>query len=741
MNLRRCFLLLMIVVPAALAFLGIRSAMSQRRGTPAGNAEKAGDKPIALPGDEVGDLLRKWYAAGTAAGNVGDYYDNRDEGHSQLDLASYPQLQQISYTEDQVKARANWGAQSRLIAPDVVFGNSSTSLSAAQGGSNPRGYYVRPSGIVFLFGEYVRNNLYIYPEHQDYDPGHNGYGDGYGDLYPANTPYLIISQGSSGSDQPFMRAVPRTLAAFRPEVKQKLRQSGMLFPAVQMLLRLTGRQLAGEGEYLTGKAHPPVFDGANVNERKMVELAHAMTADDLPPMAQIHVAREDDPVLGLDYFEPEKTERLGDTPAAVARVFRGTARTRKVTVDAGKSKDLGGKPVKFFWTVLQGDASRIKIEYRNPEHSVAEVTIPYFDRFPVSGKPGMETNRVDIGVFVHNGKWYSPPAFLTFFTLDSEARTYDADGRVVDVGYGVGTASVSVADWAALLRMLGGEGAGWRERLLRGRFDAEELAALRKVAAEFSKADAAAIAARTGLERAEASNQAVDAARRSFEDAKGVGERILQSKLPKSDVTVAARVRQALDGILHDVGFMTANVGTLQPLLQSAGRDDLADFDSCREALVRSGVLRKSPAGGFDLTPVRGGGAPLATRLTRFEKGEVARLNASLLAHVIYPRIVRDEWRANYVDARLDTPKAWRDVYRYAPDGTMLGWTRYSEDGVQRFNAEGLLSVAEDGRGRCVKAMPVSYEKVGGVVKAVPTQEVREYSYSGPDDWKGVSKS
>ena len=35
-------------------------------------------KPITTARGELGDLLRKWYKEGTAAGNVGDWYDNRD---------------------------------------------------------------------------------------------------------------------------------------------------------------------------------------------------------------------------------------------------------------------------------------------------------------------------------------------------------------------------------------------------------------------------------------------------------------------------------------------------------------------------------------------------------------------------------------------------------------------------------------------------------------------------------------
>ena len=67
------------------------------------------------------------------------------------------------------------------------------------------------------------------------------------DLSP-NTPYLIASQGSSGSDQPFMRAIPYTLAAFRPEVKRKLIDNGLLMPTLQMILRQANKQIREEVE-------------------------------------------------------------------------------------------------------------------------------------------------------------------------------------------------------------------------------------------------------------------------------------------------------------------------------------------------------------------------------------------------------------------------------------------------------------------------------------------------------------
>src|SRR6516225_466331 len=176
-------------------------------------------KPITTASGKVGDLLRQWWKEGTAAGNVGDFYDNRDREHSPLNMTVYPQLQKITYSAEDLKFRRDWAAQGSVL-PKVVFGNSSTSAPFLLGGSNPRHYYSSPRGLDILYQHYTHNNVYIYPEHRDHDPGHNGKGDGYGDAYPTNTPYLITSQGSSGSDQPFMHAVAHTLAAFRPGVKR-----------------------------------------------------------------------------------------------------------------------------------------------------------------------------------------------------------------------------------------------------------------------------------------------------------------------------------------------------------------------------------------------------------------------------------------------------------------------------------------------------------------------------------------
>ncbi len=120
------------------------------------------DKPITTAGGEPGDLLRKWWKEGTAAGNVGDWYDNRDRGHSDLDTNSYPQLRRFVYSDDDLKQRRDWAAAG-AVRPDVTFGNSSTSAPPTLGGSNPRSLYLHPRGLPALYEQYTHANLYIYP--------------------------------------------------------------------------------------------------------------------------------------------------------------------------------------------------------------------------------------------------------------------------------------------------------------------------------------------------------------------------------------------------------------------------------------------------------------------------------------------------------------------------------------------------------------------------------------------------
>lgn len=396
---------------------------------------------------QVGESICRWYKEGTAAGLYGDLYDNRDGYHSGLNLGGYPQLTAVDYAPEAVTNGMHRGLQTHLFFNRITIGNASLANVAGPGWrSMPRLAYPDGRAMILLYFQYAGNHLYVYPEHNDYDPGHNGKGGGHGDVYCGNSPYLLISQGSSGSDQAFLNCVACTLASFRPDVKAFLAERGALMPAIQMLLRSSYKPAATNDDYLTGKAHPVVFDGSQLDTARMVQRAHDMTLDTLPPQIALKVVDEDKGVAGQDYFSPRASEILYDTPAAIGRVVRSTQYERRMVVTAGDSRDFTDKPLTYYWRVLRGDASRIRIKPVNKSGSIVELTVPYHERFPVEPGSAKEGNRVDIGAFVHNGTHYSAPAFVSFFYLDNEKRVYGPKQEILSVQYSGGVTPGNYVD-------------------------------------------------------------------------------------------------------------------------------------------------------------------------------------------------------------------------------------------------------------------------------------------------------
>ncbi|MEQ9407608.1 MAG: hypothetical protein RIK87_07760 [Fuerstiella sp.] len=393
------------------------------------------DRIITRVDDEAGELLRQWQAEKSAAGLAGVLYDNHDDGHSQLNPAHYPQLTRIRYSRAARQHRVHTGLQHQFRFNGIVLGNSSTALV---GGpfwrSQPRLAYCDGYAAAILADQYFGNHLYFYPEHRDYDAGTNGDG-GHGDVFPANTPCLVISQGSSGSDQVFIDAFAATLAALRPDVQQRLAAGSVLMPCLQMIFRHCNRQVQRPEVYLTGIAHPPVFQGDQLDKLCMVNMAHSLTADSLPPVAVLEVLSESVFQPGRDYFEPGQREELFTTPAAVARVCHAVQQTRSMKVSAKRSFDLNGRPLQWYWKVLQGDPERIRIQPESSDNSVVSISVGHHERQPIRPGSDLESSRVDIGVFAHNGLHYSAPAIISFLWPTNAVRTYSDDGRILSVRY------------------------------------------------------------------------------------------------------------------------------------------------------------------------------------------------------------------------------------------------------------------------------------------------------------------
>lgn len=474
------------------------------------DVNQAGKERLACGIDgQIGESLLKWFSEGSAAGNVGDIYDNQDRAHSPLDLKMFPQMTATTYAAEVQQRQLDNGAQrtflyvgrqavldqavlghnaqpqgnvsanikgstsagaprtptrletitdasdgsKQLASSDgvnarppakdglhrvVVLGNSSTALTGSPfWRSMPRLALTSPGGAEVLVQHYLNNHLYVYPEHRDHDPGHDEQA-GWGDVFFANTPFYIVSQGSSGTDQPFLQALAATLAALPPETKKKLREKGLISPTLQMIFRRCNRSIQSDDDYLTGLAHPTVFEGSQIDMERMVAMAHALKPTEIPPLAIATVLREDMGNPSVDYFDSVQSEAIINSPFAICRACNSTKYWREMVVTSRASVDANQAPLTFQWVVLRGDPQRVVIEPIEGDPMARHLRIGYHPRFAVQSGSTVESNRVDIGLFAHNGHCYSAPAIISFYFPDNEVRTYDDRQRILSVDYSAG---------------------------------------------------------------------------------------------------------------------------------------------------------------------------------------------------------------------------------------------------------------------------------------------------------------
>ncbi|HET9069181.1 MAG TPA: hypothetical protein VFN28_11100, partial [Amaricoccus sp.] len=386
--------------------------------TPPGPILPARPKVAAL------DILREHARRGRAAGNWGDLYDNRDRGHSRLDLARYPQLAATAYDAAARAAEADYGLQDRFLFHRPTFGNSSTAVTGgALWRSLPRLAMTEADGAgpLRLWQNASHNALYVYPAHKDYGPK----SDGVGDLFPANTPYLLISAGSSGSDQPFLDATALALAAFRPDTKAKLVAGNLVVPTVQMVLRRSLRSVTSRALYMSSAAWSAALEPWDINAARMVSLANSIRADAIPPQVRLAVETEDLGTEGVDFFGEGLSEQLFDTPAAVARIWRSRAARRSLVASVAETRDPSGRELAFAWRLLQGDPRHVTIEPLDAAGSRARITLDWTPPFPISKENPIRSARVDVGVFASNGVHDSAPAILSWYMPPSEIRTIE----------------------------------------------------------------------------------------------------------------------------------------------------------------------------------------------------------------------------------------------------------------------------------------------------------------------------
>ena len=361
-------------------------------------------------------LVSAFGPADVRADNTGDWYDNRDDGHSNLRLTDHPGAQAFS---------SGFSVQFDTIEGRIVVGNASLAFIGPIWASLPRGALMDSAGASATWAQYRSNNVYFYPEHRDHDAV---------DHYHAWLPTIGISQGSSGSEIDECHKWFSALAALPSDVKARLASEGLLMPALQMFWRRT--RVDSDEAYLGPLAHGSVFDNLG-NGPAMVALAQSMTADALVPLAQIEVLEETyGGTPGVDWFESFGVERHFDTPVSVCRIWRGREVVKRLVVSAASSFDVDGRPLTFHWRVLRGDPADVRIEALEADASRVAIEIDYHEARAIEGTD-RRSRLVAVGAFVDNGVWISPPAFVTSFTLASEQRRWDGEtGRLARIDYG-----------------------------------------------------------------------------------------------------------------------------------------------------------------------------------------------------------------------------------------------------------------------------------------------------------------
>jgi len=365
--------------------------------------------PICTNGSTLCAFLNQKQDEGLAAGNAGDSYQNADGGHSPLTnvATDHPQVTILPrLSSDTYNA----------LTYTVVVGNASLAYRSLPGevSLTRMDFMGGQYGANAAYQQYCKNNAYWYPEHYDHDAI---------DDYHGMLPSVNNSQGSSYSDIDEVKKYLWTLAAFRPDTKTKLKESGLLMPTLEMIMRRT--RVASDAEYLSGKAHINAYDDYD-NGLAMAQLANAMLTTDIPPMIQLTVTGDTyDGVKGRDYFDANSIQRVYDTPVSIARIWRNFNYTQCLTVTAEASYDLNNRPLTFHWVVLRGDPARVRITPLNAANSKVEVEIDHHPETTILDTT-RKTNLVIVGAFVHNGAYYSAPGFVTSYTLPNEQRTYEA---------------------------------------------------------------------------------------------------------------------------------------------------------------------------------------------------------------------------------------------------------------------------------------------------------------------------
>ena len=397
--------------------------------TPIASQSAAFDK--SKPNSPECPAVRAWIADGTASGNLGDIYVNRDAGHSMLAVGDFPGIVNVKYCPTAHAAKLDSDHPNTLFPDCAVFGNISRALlGGPYWRSLGRASFTTPALAPRMHHLYRNNQFWVMPAHHDF-----GKKD-IGDVYPGVAPFQFITVGSSWSDQDPLRAALAASASFPKVTKQAIIRRHLMGPTLQWLMRRTQRGVKTEDDYLSHKAHPTAFSGSRLDRVRLVEKAHALQPEQIPPFAALSVINSRArplhyPVPGRDYPDTA-SEILCNTPSAICLVLRAPEGIRPFLFRAHAEGISQSATPTFAWRVVHGDASAVKIEAfpgepaATPDKGFVQITV---DRRNIK-------ERIDVACFAKTASTdWGAPSFISFFPIPRETRAYRSDGKIASIDY------------------------------------------------------------------------------------------------------------------------------------------------------------------------------------------------------------------------------------------------------------------------------------------------------------------
>ncbi|HBO98453.1 MAG TPA: hypothetical protein DD637_01250 [Verrucomicrobia bacterium] len=327
-------------------------------------------------------------------------YVNRDGGHSTLAMTNWPGLTAVGFDLEGRKRGMDLDFPNTAF-PYPAIGNASRAMT--QGPlwrSLPRALMtseVRRLGLMQAF--YLSNQFWVFPAAFDFPPlGTNG------NVFASTTPYWLVSQGRSWSDQYYLRAALAVWRALKPPVRAEIVRRGLWAPVLQMLMRGALKTAPRPEDYFTAKANPSAFPPDGLDTARLAASAASLAVADLPPVAIVAQVSGLEP--GGEDGWPELTYA---TPCAWAAVLRNASSRRTFLVTAA-----GGEDYRF--AIVQDGNNAAQLTPLGKD--VARVVIDRTRMTP--------TNHVDVAVYTRGkGTRWSAPSFASFAVVDADAPYSD----------------------------------------------------------------------------------------------------------------------------------------------------------------------------------------------------------------------------------------------------------------------------------------------------------------------------